>query len=199
MITGVTGVLEATGQDWVEVRVGGSVSLQIFVPASSVAKLGDVGQEVRLHTRLFIRDDEPVLYGFATPEALRMFQMLNSVSGIGPRIALALLSSLGPQPLAEAVVTGDVDALSRVSGVGRKSAGRLILELRGKLEKELTEAPIPDGARDDSDVISALMALGYSATESRRVLSSMESTGMDSPGDAPLEEKLRRALQHLAG
>lgn len=194
MITGVTGVLESKGQDWVQVRIGGSVSLQVFVPVSAIADLGEVGHEVRLHTRLFIRDDQPVLYGFPTAEDLRMFQMLNAVSGVGPRTALALLSALGPQTLAVAVVTGDVDTLSKVSGVGRKSAGRLVLELRGKLEKDLAEVPVVAGGHDDGDVVSALMSLGYSAAESRRVLSSLGNLG-----DASLEEKLRRALQHLAG
>ena len=81
-----------------QVRIGGSVSLQIFVPTSAIVDLGNVGEEVHLHTRLYIRDDEAVLYGFPTPEALRLFQMLNGVSGIGPRTSLSLLSSLGPRP-----------------------------------------------------------------------------------------------------
>ena len=104
-------------------------------PASTIEDLGGLGEEVRLHTRLYVRDDQPVLYGFASPEALRLFQMLNGVSGIGPRTSLALLSTLGPQSLITAVASGDVEALSRVPGVGRKSAGRLLLELKGKLER----------------------------------------------------------------
>jgi Holliday junction DNA helicase RuvA len=193
LIAGVTGILESKGPGWVQVRVGGSVSLQISAPASTVEELGGIGEEVHLHTRLYIKDDEAVLYGFSTPEALRLFQTLNGVSGIGPRTSLALLSALGPQSLINAVATSNLSALSRVPGVGKKSAGRLVLELKGKLEKEMSDAPV-QGAGDDEDLVSALMGLGYSAAESRRVVSSL-----DSSGELSLEEKVRRALQQMAG
>ena len=194
MITGVRGILETRGPNWVQVRVGGSVSLQIFTPASTVETLGDTGEEVQLHTRLYIRDDEPVLYGFTTSEALALFQKLNGVAGVGPRTSMSLLSALGPQSLLTAVVTGDADTLSKVPGVGRKSASRLILELKGKLEKELGEVPFLAGAGEDGEVVSALMALGYSANESRKAMS-----GMGDTNGMPVEEKIRRALQQLAG
>jgi Holliday junction DNA helicase RuvA len=195
LITGITGTLEATGQDWVQVKVGGGVSIQIFVPASAILELGDIGEVVRLHTRLYIRDDEAVLYGFTTPDALRLFQMLTGVSGIGPRTSLAILSTLGTQSLINAVATEDLSTLSKVPGVGRKSAGRLVLELKSRLEKEQTEAPVlPAGIVADGEVVSALMALGYSAAESRRVVTSMNDA--DNP---PLEEKIRRALQQIGG
>ena len=187
--------MEARGPDWVQVRVGGSVSLQIFAPTSAIEDLGNIGEEVHLHTRLYIRDDEAVLYGFPTPDALRLFQMLNGVSGIGPRTSLALLSSLGPQTLITAVATEDVSTLSRVPGVGRKSAGRLVLELKGRLEKELMETPaMATGSSGGGDVVSALMALGYSAAEARRAVESLGNMG-----DLTLEEKIRRALQQSAG
>ena len=192
MITAVAGTLEAKGADWVQVRIGGGISLHVSVPASTIEDLGSPGDEVRLHTRLYVRDDQPVLYGFASPEALRLFQLLNGVSGIGPRTSLALLSSLGPQSLITAVASGDVEALSRVPGVGRKSAGRLVLDLKGKLQiEELTQAP---GTDESGNVVSALMALGYSANEARRAA---EGTG--SADGVPLEERVRRALQRLAG
>ena len=193
MITAVSGILEDRGPGWVQVRVGGSVSFQVHVPASAVEDLGDLGSEVRLHTRLYIKDDEPVLYGFSSPEGLRLFQMLSGVGGIGPRTSLALLSFLGPQSLVNAVATADLDTLSKVPGVGRKSAGRLVLELKGKLEKEAAEVVAPVGG-DDVEVVSALMALGLSAVESRRAVTSMGSVR-----GLALEEKVRRALQGLAG
>lgn len=193
MITGIRGILEATGPDWVRVRVGGSVSLHASVPASSIHDLGSIGEEVHLHTRLYIKDDEVVLYGFSSPESLRLFQMLNGVAGIGPRTALALISSLGSNSLIVAVSTGDVDALSKVPGVGVKSAGRLVLELKGKLDSELSEAHALAGT-DDGEVVSALMALGYSATESRRAVASVGDSGQ-----VPFEEKIRRALQQMGG
>ena len=194
MITGVIGILEATGPDWVQVRVGGSVSFQIFVPSSNIPDLGNIGEEVRLHTRLYIRDDEAVLFGFSNAESLRLFHQLNGISGIGPRISLSLLSTLGPQSLVAAVVTGDLETLSRVPGVGRKSAGRLVLELRGKLEKELEEVPLMGVGADDGDVVSALMALGYTATESRRQVASLGNLA-----ELSLEEKVRQALQKMGG
>ena len=194
MITGITGILEARGPDWLQVRLGGSVSLQIYVPPSSIEDLGDLGEEVHLHTRLYIRDDEAVLYGFSSQEALHLFQKLNGVSGIGPRTALALLSTLDPQSVIAAVVTGDVDTLSRVPGLGKKSAGRLVLELKGKLETELAEVPARTGGAEDGDVVPALMALGYTATEARRVVAAMGSVD-----GLPLEEKIRRALQQMGG
>ena len=194
MITGITGILEARGPDWLQVRLGGSVSLQIYVPPSSIEDLGDLGEEVHLHTRLYIRDDEAVLYGFSSQEALHLFQKLNGVSGIGPRTALALLSTLDPQSVIAAVVTGDVDTLSRVPGLGKKSAGRLVLELKGKLETEMAEVPARTGGAEDGDVVPALMALGYTATEARRVVAAMGSVD-----GLPLEEKIRRALQQMGG
>ena len=190
MIAAVRGALRARGLDWVQVDVGG-VTLHISVPASLVQELGEVGQEVRLHTRMLIRDDEPHLYGFPSPEALQFFQMLTGVSGIGPRTALNLLSSRSPGALAAAILSADLDAFAGIPGIGKKSAARIVLELKSKLEREQIQVPVvTDGS--DGDAISALTALGYTATEARRALSTI--------GDAPdldLEERVRRALGHL--
>ena len=195
MITGITGVLEARGADWVQVQVGGSVSLRVSCPASTAQGLGDIGQRVRLHTRLYVRDDELVLYGFSSADSLSLFQMLNGVSGIGPRTSLSLLSSLEPGELADAIAAGDVDALSRVPGVGKRSAGRLVLELRGKL-------PAVEMGRDggglapghDPEAVEALMALGYGGPEARRMVAAL-----DGAAGLSLEERVRRALQQSAG
>ncbi len=193
MITGVSGILEDRGAGWVQLRVGGGVSFQIFVPQSTVENLGGIGDEVRLHTRLYVRDDEPVLYGFSSPEALRLFQTLNGVAGVGPRTALSLLSSMGSQSLINAVASGDVDALSRAPGVGKRTAGRLVLELKGKLQGEMAPSLSQFGGEDE-EVVSALMALGYSAVECRRVVASAGNGN-----ELSLEERIRRALQQLAG
>ena len=193
MITGVAGTLEAKGPDWVQIRVGGGITIQVHVPSSSIADLGALGVQVHLHTRLYVKDDEPVMYGFATPQALRLFQMLNGVAGIGPRTSLALLSSLGAGPLISAIVTEDLVALSRAPGVGRRSAGRLVLELKGKLADMAADEVSLPGVGLDGDAVSALMALGYTATESRQALESLEGAA-----DLPLEEVVRQALQRLA-
>ena len=190
MIASVRGTLQARGLDWVQVEVGG-VTLHISVPASLVQELGEVGREVRLHTRLLIRDDEPQLYGFPTPEALRFFHMLTGVSGIGPRTALNLLSFRSPEALAAAILTGDLDAFTGVHNIGKKNAARIILELKSKLEREQIEVPVTTNG-SDAEAVSALTALGYTAAEARRALGAIDaSPGLD------LEEKVRRALAHL--
>ncbi|MFQ5861270.1 MAG: Holliday junction branch migration protein RuvA [Dehalococcoidia bacterium] len=192
MITGVRGVLEARGPDWVQVRVGG-VLLQVYVPVTTTEELGLPGQQVELHTHLQVRDDTLVLYGFASPEGLHLFQMLTGVSGVGPRLALALLSAMRPEELAVTIAAGEVQNLSRVPGVGKRTAERIVLELSGRLAKEVAELPVAAGT-GDGDVVAALMALGYSASEARQA-----AAAAGSPTDAALEERVRQALQRLGG
>ncbi len=189
MIVGVRGVIEATGPDWVYLQVGG-VTLQVFVPASAIGELGAVGGQASLYTHLRIRDDQPVLYGFPSSAALGLFMALMGVSGVGPRLSLALLSTLGAAKLQEAISTGDMAALNRVSGVGRRTAGRILLELKGKLDIE--EMAVEATASDDSEVIAALTALGYSTAEARRAIENL-----DRSPDAKLEDRIRLALQHF--
>ena len=191
MIVGIKGILEGRGDGSVNLSVGG-VTLQVYVPSSTAEQIGSPGQEAKLHTHLIVRDSEAVLYGFATSSELNLFQMLLTVAGVGPRTALALVGSLGAQSLVGAIVAGDEQALVRVTGVGRKSAGRIVLELKGKLGLHQADgAAVTD---DHQAAISALTALGYSTTEASQVLSTMEG----GPG-LPLEERLRLALQKLAG
>lgn len=203
MIVGVRGILEAVGPDWVYLRVGG-VTLQVFVPASTIGSLGPVGGEVHLFTDLRIRDDQLVLHGFSSLAAHDLFLLLLSVSGIGPRTALALLSGLGAQGLRNAIAAGDVAALSTVRGVGRRTASRLVLELKGKLEVD-ESAPIASSVGDDAEVISALVALGYSTAEARRAVAAASppgplstEAGEGAGGEAlTLEDRIRLALQHF--
>jgi Holliday junction DNA helicase RuvA len=191
MITAIRGILETTSSDWVQVQVGG-VSLQVYVPASTIGEIGPTGSTIHLHTHLAVKDDAFTLYGFASAEGLRIFQLLLGVSGIGPRLALALLSALGPYNLAAAIGSGDEAALYQVSGVGKKTAGRIVLELGERLQKE--GMPVSDGGVPDSETVSALMALGYSTQEARNALRIS-----DLPPDASMEERLRQALQRLSG
>ena len=192
MIAFITGVLRARGADWVQVEVGG-VGFHISVPASLALSVGEEGQQVTLHTRLMIRDDEPQLYGFPSPQALRFFYMLTGVSGIGPRSALNLLSARPPEILASAILGGDLDAFTAVPGIGKRTATRIVLELKDRLERE--GLPMPTTAMsDDADAVEALMGLGYTAGEARQALRSL---GPDS-ATLDLEERVRRALTHLA-
>ncbi len=190
MIVGVRGVLAAVGPDWVHIQVGG-VSLQVFVPATAIGELGSIGDTVSLHTLLRMQNEQPVLYGFATQASLELFGMLNGVSGIGPRLSLALLSSLGVTRIYEAISAEDVAALSDAPGVGRRTAGRIILELKGKLADRQLES-VPTQSADDGDVVAALTALGYSPSEARQAVSNL---GRDP--DLSVDDRIRQALQQF--
>lgn len=192
MIAGVRGVLEAIGPDWVHLQVGG-ITLQIFVPATAINQLGPTGSTVHLYTHLRIREDQPVLYGFPDAASLELFLLLLGVSGVGPRHSLSLLSSLGVARLHQAIENGDVAALSGVPGVGRRTASRVVLDLKGKLELG-QEVSAPAGASTDAEVIEALTALGYSATEARRAVNDL-----DKSPDLSVEDRIRLALQRMGG
>ena len=191
MIVGVHGTLETTGPDWVHIRVGG-VTLQVSVPGNSVSSLGALGSQVTLHTYLRIRDEEPVLYGFTDAASLGLFGMLTAVSGVGPRTALALLSTLDPARLQTAIVTGDTAALSSAQGVGNRTANRIVLDLKGKLEDaEFAEVTFSENA--DGQVIAALTALGYSPAEARAAAAAPAVTA-----ETEVDDRIRVALQQFA-
>ena len=190
MIVSVKGNLGAVGADWVHVEVGG-VTLQISVPASDISDLGPLGGQVRLFTNLRVRDEQPVMYGFTTMAALELFIMLTGVSGVGPRLALALLSSQSAAGLQGAISQGNVESLSSAPGVGKRTAGRIVLELKSKLADGLPEAAPMPGSQD-ADVVEALMALGYSTSEARQAVNRLTSDA-----DLPLEERIRLALQNF--
>lgn len=190
MIVGVRGILAAVGPDWVHIQVGG-VSLQVFVPSTAISELGSIGDAVSLHTQLRMQNEQPVLYGFNTQNSLELFGMLNSVSGIGPRLSLALLSSLGVARIYEAISAEDVAALSDAPGVGRRTAGRIVLELKGKLADHQLES-VPSQSGDDGDVVAALIALGYSPSEARQAVNNL-----DRSSELTVDERIRLALQQF--
>lgn len=191
MIVGVHGVLETTGPDWVNIRVGG-ITLQVSVPANSVSSLGALGSQVTLHTHLRIRDEQPVLYGFTDAPALGLFSMLTSVSGVGPRMALALLSALDPARLQTAIATGDIAALSSAQGVGNRTASRIVLELKGKVaDAEFAEVGLPGDT--DGQVIAALTALGYSPAEARAAAGTAAVAA-----ETEVDDRIRVALRQFA-
>ncbi|MEE9284589.1 MAG: Holliday junction branch migration protein RuvA, partial [Dehalococcoidia bacterium] len=191
VIAFVEGVLESTGPNFMVVNVGG-VGLQVSVPTSALASAGGPGQRVKLYTHLYVKEDVLALYGFAAPEELRLFLLLMNVSGVGPRNALRMLSAMSASDLVNAIAAENTDALTRVPGIGRKTAARLSLELKGPLEKEWAVVPGAIAAPVDSDAVAALTALGYSLAEARDALAAVED------GQAlPLEEKIARALQHI--
>ena len=191
MIVGVRGVLEAAGPDWIHLSVGG-VTLQVSVPGNAIAKLGAIGSTVSLHTHLRIRDEQPVLYGFPDPDSLSLFTLLTGVSGVGPRLGLSLLSELEPASLQQAVASANGAALAAAPGVGRRTAERIILELKDKIEPGDGPFTAPP-ASGDTEVLAALSALGYSAAEARAALD-----GLPPDDGLSVEDRIRLALQQFA-
>jgi Holliday junction DNA helicase RuvA len=191
MIAILDGVLEHRGSDCVVLNVAG-IGFEVHIPSSTLSTVGSVGERVSLYTHLQLREDNVALYGFSSREELTLFRTIIGVSGIGPKAALALVSALSPEQVASAISNGDVDTISRIPGIGRKLASRLVVELRGRLDREwrAIEAGVPS---ENADVVAALMSLGYSAKEANRAASSLPA------GVGPsLEAKVKAALQQLA-
>ena len=161
------------------------------VPPSLIDQVGQSGDRVKLFTSLQVKEDSLTLYGFPNSDGRQTFEALLGVNGVGPRLALSILSRLTPENLALAVATEDAAGFKGVPGVGTRIAQRIVMELKGKLEIEMTAAPM---VRPDNELIEALTALGYSMAEVVGAVTSL-------PKDKSLstEEKVRQALDHLAG
>ena len=188
LISSVSGALTATGPDWVDLSVGG-ITLRVNVPDTAVSSVGRLGDTALLYTSLQVREDSLTLFGFPTEDERQTFETLLDISGIGPRLALAMLGRFSPQALAQTVEAGDTRTLSTVPGVGRRTASRIVLELKGKLDLDFGDAP---GAAPDSDLVDALTALGYGDNEAREALSRTNASESE-------EDRIRAALEHLAG
>ena len=185
MIGRLSGKLSAKHPPQVLVDVGG-VAYELDVPMSTFYGLPATGEAVSLYTHLVVREDAHTLYGFATLEERSAFRQLIRISGIGARTALAVLSGLSVSDLAQAVTMQDAAALTRIPGIGKKTAERLLLELKGKLAESTASA-----AHQGSDVVNALVALGYSDKEALAAVKGL------SPG-MPVAEAIRAALKALA-
>ncbi|HID86417.1 MAG TPA: Holliday junction branch migration protein RuvA, partial [Anaerolineae bacterium] len=172
MIARLRGKLEAQGENYVIVNVGG-IGFKVRVPTSFLDQLGDVGSPVELFTHLHVRENELALYGCATEDELTLFEQLLTVSGIGPKAALGILSALSPDTLRLAIAQGQVDVLTQVPGIGKKTAQRLVLDLKGKLDLAALMAEAPALTPADAEVIAALTGLGYSVAEAQAALRSL--------------------------
>lgn len=188
MIAGLRGAIAQKTDDAIVVDVQG-VLYRVGTSTNTLAETGAVGDPVELLTTLVVRDDALILFGFATAEEHRFFDVLNGVTGIGPRLACAVLSTFRPDALFSAVQSGDVDLISTVPGVGKKTASRVIVELSGKLPEA---QHVREVLLQDRDVIEALRSLGYSGGE---IQEAMVRARID-PGMTP-EEKIVAALQQL--
>ncbi len=166
------------------------VGYEIDVPMSTLYDLPDLGARVTLYTHLAIREDAHVLYGFLRAEERSAFRALVKVTGIGARTALAVLSGMSVQDLASAITRQEATLLTRVPGIGKKTAERLLLELRGKLGADLGSAPgTVHNGRDD--IVNALLALGYSSSETQKAIKAL-------PDNVDVSEGIRLALQALS-
>ena len=203
MITYIRGILEGMEEDKVIVDVGG-VGYGIYMAGTAMGRLPALGKEVKIHTHVHVKEDLMQLYGFLTRDELRVFRLLIGVSGIGPKGGLGILSALGPDDLRFAVASNDVKAIQAAPGIGKKTAEKLILELKDKFDLQeafeqklagnqaaaaVRQAGEPDAFQD---AVQALTALGYSGTEALQAVKKVEITeGMDS------EAVLKAALKHM--
>src|SRR5947209_8911520 len=197
MLAGVRGIVIGVLPDNSILLEVGPITLQIAVSSTTLAALPRDGTPVRLVTHLYIREDQLALYGFTTETELGLFRLLLGVTGVGPKVALNICGSGEPDVVLQTIAAGDIDALARIPGIGKKTAARLVLELRGKLDAliggALPVSTTSGGATDDSgEVIAALQALGYSATEAYTALRDVDLTdGMT------VEERVLAALRRM--
>jgi holliday junction DNA helicase RuvA len=193
MISSLRGIIQHTGPDFVIIEVGG-VGLKVAAPSSVIESLGEVGSLAFLYTHLIVREDLLALYGFSSEEQRALFELLLGVQGIGPRLAITVLSFVTPENLRRAVSLEQPDLMGRIPGVGKKTAEKMIFHLKDKLGTDVLlgglSAPITDR---DTEVLAALTSLGYSVVEAQAALQSI-------PKDAPpdVEERIRLALRYFA-
>jgi Holliday junction DNA helicase RuvA len=191
MIARLSGTVWSMGEDQVTVRVGG-VGLQVHVPTNVLAQLDGKGQPVDFFTHLHVRENDLTLYGFLTEDELALFRLLLSVSGVGPKVALVMLGTISPEALRQAVVQEEPAILSRVPGIGPKTAKAIIFHLKDKIiPTEAAAAPLLSD--DDAEVIAALTALGFSLVEAQTALQSLPRGK-----ELTVEERVRHALAYFA-
>jgi Holliday junction DNA helicase RuvA len=194
MIASIHGILESSKAGQAIIRVGG-FSVRVFAPSSTIGRLGDIGSEVTLHTHFQVREDGMALYGFSNEEDRNAFEQLIAVSGVGPKVGLALLSVMDARTLFKAIADEDQQRLALAPGVGKRLAARLILELKGKLPVLAATSGVdatPSG-RIQAEVLEALVGLGFSAAEAQAALARI-------PQDHPmtLEEQITFALRSFS-
>jgi len=188
MIGSLHGRVLHVGSDYALVEIGG-IGYRVIAGPSLLARLR-VGSEASVYTHHLVREDLQALFGFATLDELGFFELLMTVSQVGPRLALAITSAHPVTRLQLAILNDDLDAFTSISGVGRKTAQRIVLELKEKVHA--AGLAVGGGAAHDSDVVAALESLGYTATEARR------AAGAVAGSDGELDSRIKAALQELA-
>jgi Holliday junction DNA helicase RuvA len=191
MIARLSGTVWEIGEDHLVIQVGG-VGLRVRVSSGLLARIDGAGQPLELFTHLYVRDNELGLFGFLTKEELELFKLLLSVSGVGPKVALALLGTVAPDALRQAVAQEQPGLLSRVPGIGPKTARAIIFHLKDRIIPAGVEA-IPWLNDTDAEVIAALTGLGFSLVEAQTALQSLPRDN-----DMSVEERVRQALSYFA-
>jgi Holliday junction DNA helicase RuvA len=191
MIASLSGRLQEKNHDSLVIEVGG-IGLQVFVPAT-VRDEARVGETLFLYTHLVVRQDAFSLFGFETREGREFFNLLLGVNGVGPRMALNILSTLSPDAIRRAVFHEQAEIFNRVPGVGKKTAQKILLQLQDKVKPEIGLEPVATFSDVDGEVLDALTALGYSVVEAQAAL---QSISRDTPQE--VETRLRLALQYFA-
>jgi Holliday junction DNA helicase RuvA len=190
MIASLSGTIKQIGEDNLVVGVGG-VGVRVTVPTTVLEDVGGIGRHISLHTHLVVRETELSLYGFETEEDLLLFELLLGVSGVGPKVALSILSTLSPELLKSAIVREETAVLQRVPGIGKKTAERLMFQLRDKLDVTKVATTVPLVSDVDADVIDVLTGLGFSVVEAQSALQNIP------PDVSSIDERVQLALQHL--
>lgn len=190
MIARLTGLLAEKSPPYVLLDVNG-VGYEVQVPMSTFYNLPELGAKATLLTQFIVREDAQLLFGFLTAAERESFRELIKISGVGPRIALALLSGLNTAELAQAVAAQDATRLVKVPGIGKKTAERLLLELKGKLAPALNTPGFAAVSDAQSDILQALIALGYSDKEAQMALKAL-------PTDVSVSDGIKQALKSLA-
>jgi Holliday junction DNA helicase RuvA len=191
MIASISGIIRKIGKDHLVISVGG-IGVRVFVPRTILEDVGGVGRNISLHTHLIVRETELTLYGFESEEDLSLFEILLGVNGVGPKVGLAILSTLSPELLKSAIMREESAVLQRVPGIGKKTAERLMFQLRDKLDLTAETAAMPFISDIDSDVIDTLTSLGFSIVEAQTALQNIPREVKE------IDSRVQLALQYLA-
>ena len=191
MIASISGYVDYKDAQLVVITVGG-VGIEVLATRSALEKC-QVGQQASLNTRLIVREDSLTLFGFATPQERDLFDTLIKINGVGPKLGVTILSSLNIDNLRQAIISERSEILTRVPGIGKKTAQKILFELKDKIPVGLDAVPEAGFSDVNSDVMDALIALGFSVVEAQTALQSLPN---DAPDDE--QERLRMALQMLS-
>lgn len=193
----IKGTLEEKSTDSIVVETAG-IGYKIYVSEHTMAKLGEIGEKVKIYTHYHVREDNISLYGFMSNEELKMFELLLQVSGIGAKTAIAMLSSITPSKFALAIISNDLKTLTKIPGIGNKSAQRMVLELKDKLktqtaiEDDEEEATPNDNSESINEAGQALQILGYNKSEISKVFDKFDTHNLST------EDLIKEALKRLA-